>query len=76
MERRRQRRREPVDGAGIWPNRRAGHNTSPLQKRCTPRASRGTENAKRKLKERRGEAKNRETEGMVHGMERQMVVIV
>jgi hypothetical protein len=35
----RQRRRETIDGATLWPNRRAGHNTSPLQKRCTPRAS-------------------------------------
>ena len=35
----RQRGREPIDDAILWPNRRAGHNTSPLQKRCTPRAS-------------------------------------
>ncbi len=44
----RQRRRETIDGATLWPNRRAGHNTSPLQKRCTPRAS-GENNIKRQV---------------------------
>jgi hypothetical protein len=43
-------RRDTVDGAAIWPNRRVGHNTSPQQTRCAPRASAETEQKEKKIK--------------------------